>query len=401
MPSKHHFASTKIMEVIKKNHQTQQKSAALVLENGDILWGYGLGVEKAVVGELCFNTSQTGYQEALTDPSYTKQIITFTFPHIGIVGTNSKDTESKKIYADGCIINQPVDFYSSWRGEQDLNSFFIENNIPCLYGVDTRYITKKLVAEGAMKVALINFGQKKETLKAFNDEIKNWSGLENLDLAKIVSTNNIYDWKENTWSYRKKYNERKKYKVTCLDFGIKHNILRNLYENKLEPTVLNLSSSYDEILETKPDGIFLSNGPGDPYATGEKIIYTLKKLIDLEIPIFGICLGHQILSLALDAKTKKMFQGHRGSNHPVKNLSNNVVEITSQNHGFEVDRESFSKDLIETHVSLFDGTNEGLKHTKLPIFSVQYHPEASPGPHDSHYLFSDFYNLINKHAKKN
>ena len=401
MPSKHHFASTKIMEVIKKNLQTQQKSAALVLENGDILWGYGLGVEKAVVGELCFNTSQTGYQEALTDPSYTKQIITFTFPHIGIVGTNSKDTESKKIYADGCIINQPLDFYSSWRGEQDLNSFFIENNIPCLYGVDTRYITKKLVAEGAMKVALINFGQKKETLKAFNDEIKNWSGLENLDLAKIVSTNNIYDWKENTWSYRKKYNERKKYKVTCLDFGIKHNILRNLYENKLEPTVLNLSSSYDEILETKPDGIFLSNGPGDPYATGEKIIYTLKKLIDLEIPIFGICLGHQILSLALDAKTKKMFQGHRGSNHPVKNLSNNVVEITSQNHGFEVDRESFSKDIIETHVSLFDGTNEGLKHTKLPIFSVQYHPEASPGPHDSHYLFSDFYNLINKHAKKN
>ena len=401
MPSKHHFASTKIMEVIKKNHQTQQKSAALVLENGDILWGYGLGVEKAVVGELCFNTSQTGYQEALTDPSYTKQIITFTFPHIGIVGTNSKDTESKKIYADGCIINQPVDFYSSWRGEQDLNSFFIENNIPCLYGVDTRYITKKLVTEGAMKVALINFGQKKETLKTFNDEIKNWSGLENLDLAKIVSTNNIYDWKENTWSYRKKYNERKKYKVTCLDFGIKHNILRNLYENKLEPTVLNLSSSYDEILETKPDGIFLSNGPGDPYATGEKIIYTLKKLIDLEIPIFGICLGHQILSLALDAKTKKMFQGHRGSNHPVKNLSNNVVEITSQNHGFEVDRESFSKDILETHVSLFDGTNEGLKHTKLPIFSVQYHPEASPGPHDSHYLFSDFYNLINKHAKKN
>ena len=401
MPSKHHFASTKIMEVLKKNYQTQQKSAALVLENGDILWGYGLGVEKAVVGELCFNTSQTGYQEALTDPSYTKQIITFTFPHIGIVGTNSKDTESKKIYADGCIINQPVDFYSSWRGEQDLNSFFIENNIPCLYGVDTRYITKKLVAEGAMKVALINFGQKKETLKAFNDEIKNWSGLENLDLAKIVSTNNIYDWKENTWSYRKKYNERKKYKVTCLDFGIKHNILRNLYENKLEPTVLNLSSSYDEILETKPDGIFLSNGPGDPYATGEKIIYTLKKLIDLEIPIFGICLGHQILSLALDAKTKKMFQGHRGSNHPVKNLSNNVVEITSQNHGFEVDRESFSKDILETHISLFDGTNEGLKHTKLPIFSVQYHPEASPGPHDSHYLFSDFYNLINKHAKKN
>ena len=191
------------------------------------------------------------------------------------------------------------------------------------------------------------------------------------------------------------------FNVTCLDFGVKHNILRNLKKYNLNPTVLNLSSSFDEIKDTKPDGIFLSNGPGDPYATGGKIITTLKKLIEIEIPIFGICLGHQILSLALNAKTKKMFQGHRGSNHPVKNLKNNFVEITSQNHGFEVDRNSFSKDIIETHISLFDGTNEGLKHKDFPVFSVQYHPEASPGPHDSHYLFTDFYNLIKKYAKKN
>ena len=189
--------------------------------------------------------------------------------------------------------------------------------------------------------------------------------------------------------------------MTCLDFGIKQNILRNLNDHNLKPTVLNLYSSFDEIIETKPEGIFLSNGPGDPDATGEKIIENLKKLIEIEIPIFGICLGHQILSMALGAKTKKMFQGHRGSNHPVKNLIKNNVEITSQNHGFEVDRETFSKDVIETHISLFDGTNEGLKHKYFPVFSVQYHPEASPGPHDSHYLFSDLYNLIKKYAKKN
>ncbi len=389
------------MEVLKKNYLQNNKSAALVLENGEVLWGYGIGVKKAVVGELCFNTSQTGYQEALTDPSYTKQIITFTFPHIGIVGTNLDDQESKKIYADACIINQPSNFYSNWRADNDFNTFLVNNNIPCLYGIDTRYLTKKLAEEGAIKVALVNFGNTKHSLDRFNEEIKNWSGLENLDLAKIVSTNEKYNWKEKTWKYDGVNKFKNEFKVTCLDFGIKHNILRNLYEHNLNPTVLNLSSDFDDIIKTKPDGIFLSNGPGDPFATGEKIINTLKKLIEINIPIFGICLGHQILSMALGAKTKKMFQGHRGSNHPVKNLINNFVEITSQNHGFEVDRETFSEDIIETHISLFDGTNEGLKHRSLPVFSVQYHPEASPGPHDSHYLFSEFYNLINKYAKKN
>ncbi|OUW95098.1 MAG: carbamoyl phosphate synthase small subunit [Pelagibacteraceae bacterium TMED237] len=389
------------MEVLKKTSQIHNKSAALILENGEVLWGYGLGAKKSVVGELCFNTSQTGYQEALTDPSYAKQIITFTFPHIGIVGTNSEDQESKKIYADGCIINQKINFYSNWRAEKDINAFFIQNNIPCLYGVDTRYLTKKLAEEGAKKAALVYFGEEKESLEIIKDQIRNWSGLENLDLAKVVSTNNKYDWNEGTWSKINNNKNTNSYRVTCLDFGIKHNILRNLHELNLNPTVLNLFSSFEEIIDTKPDGIFLSNGPGDPFATGEKIINTLKKLIDFKIPIFGICLGHQILSMALGAKTKKMFQGHRGSNHPVKNLDKNIVEITSQNHGFEVDKKTFSKDIIETHISLFDGTNEGLKHKHLPVFSVQYHPEASPGPHDSNYLFYEFYELIKKHAKKN
>ncbi len=388
------------MESLKKNLIQPKKTAALVLENGEVLWGYGLGCQKAVIGELCFNTSQTGYQEALTDPSYTKQIITFTFPHIGIVGTNKEDQESKKIFADGCIINQPVNFYSNWRAEVDLNTFFIKHKIPCLYGVDTRYLTKKLSAEGAIKVALVYFGEEQKSMDSLKNEIENWTGLENLDLAKVVSTEKNYDWKETTW-FNKNTNNNKEYNVTCLDFGIKNNILRNLCEYNLNPTVLNLFSNFDEIMNTKPDGIFLSNGPGDPYATGENVIETLKKLIKIEIPIFGICLGHQILSLALNAKTKKMFQGHRGSNHPVKNLTRDFVEITSQNHGFEVDRNTFSDDIIETHVSLFDGSNEGLKHKHLPIFSVQYHPEASPGPHDSHYLFSDFYQLIEKYAKKN
>tara|TARA_Y100000768_G_C23952333_1_gene670887 strand:- start:550 stop:1761 length:1212 start_codon:yes stop_codon:yes gene_type:complete len=402
MPSKHHFASTKIMEVLKKTTQLKNKSAALVLDNGEVLWGYGLGVKKAAVGELCFNTSQTGYQEALSDPSYTKQIITFTFPHIGIVGTNSEDQESKKIHADGCVINQPINFYSNWRAENSLNTYFINNNIPCIYGVDTRYLTKKLSSDGAKKAALINFGENKDSLEALKIQIDQWSGLENLDLAKVVSTTKKYSWNEGTWSNKKQYTEidKKKYRVTCLDFGIKHNILRNLHELNLSSTVLNLSSNFNEILETKPDGIFLSNGPGDPHATSGTIIDTLKKLIDIQIPIFGICLGHQILSIALGAKTKKMYQGHRGSNHPVKNLLSNTVEITSQNHGFEVDRETFSNEIIETHVSLFDGTNEGFKHRNFPIFSVQYHPEASPGPHDSHYLFSDFYKLIKKYAEK-
>ena len=382
-------------------------TAVLILEDGEIFWGIGHGSQSYAIGELCFNTSQTGYQEILTDPSYAKQIITFTFPHIGIVGVNSIDFESTKIHACGCVINQSVSVQSSWRSDKDLDFFFTKNKIACISNIDTRQITRLLAKKGAKKAAIINFGNKEKlsNINKIKKEIDKWSGLKNLDLAKIVSAKSKYNWSEGVWNlennnYEKTQN-KKKYKIDCIDFGIKRNILRNFHKYNFDSIVLNAQSSFDKIMSTCPDGIFLSNGPGDPFATGEYAIKTIKKLTETRIPIFGICLGHQILSLALGAKTKKMFQGHRGGNHPVKNLETNKVEITAQNHGFEVDRKSFPQDIIETHVSLFDNTNEGIRHKKLPIFSVQYHPEASPGPHDSHYLFNQFQLLVKKYAKKN
>ena len=384
---------------LDKTPQLRPPSAALILENGEILWGQGLGAKKAAIAEISFNTSQTGYQETLTDPSYAKQIITFTFPHIGIVGTNLEDSESSKIYAEGCIINQSISTFSNWRAQDDLNTFLKKNDIPCIFNVDTRYLTKKLSNEGAKKAAIVYFGNSKDIIKTLKNTVKDWNGLENLDLASIVSTKERYEWNENIWNSKNiKTENYKNYPIVCLDFGIKHNILRSLKSFNFQTTILNSSSSIDEIMKNNPKGIFLSNGPGDPYATTKVIRSTIMSIIDLKIPIFGICLGHQILSIALNAKTKKMFQGHRGANHPVKNLSNNKVEITSQNHGFEVDRNSFSDEIIETHISLFDGSNEGIKHKSLPIFSVQYHPEASPGPHDSKYLFDEFYKLVDKNA---
>ena len=380
---------------------TNKPNAALILENKKIFWGKGLGAKTAKIGELCFNTSQTGYQEILTDPSYAKQIITFTFPHIGIVGINDLDLESNKIYASGCILNQTSNHHSSWRSNSDIDFFFAQNDTPCITNIDTRYLTKILASNGAMKAAIIHFDEDENTFENLKVKLDKWSGLENLDLASIVSTPSPYKTTEGIWDIKKnKYSENNKavYNISCIDFGIKRNILRNLNSCNFSPTVLPVNSSVDDILKTNPKGIFLSNGPGDPFATGKIIIPTIKELIKRKIPIFGICLGHQILSLALGAKTKKMFQGHRGGNHPVKNLITNQVEITSQNHGFEVDRSSFSNDIIETHVSLFDSTNEGIKHKEFPIFSVQYHPEASPGPHDSHYLFNQFYELVRSHA---
>jgi len=376
-------------------------SAALILENGKVFWGQGMGAKTANIGELCFNTSQTGYQEILTDPSYAKQIITFTFPHIGIVGTNNLDVESNKIHASGCILNQPVHHESSWRCDSNLDFFFVKNNTPCITNVDTRQLTRLLVKQGAIKAAIIHFGKNNDGLGLLSQEVDKWTGLQNLDLASVVTTENTYNWSENIWQLENnRYTKKNKqtFNVTCLDFGIKKNILRNLINSNFSPTVLPSHSSLDSIMKTNPDGIFLSNGPGDPFATSETVAPIIKELIKKEIPIFGICLGHQILSLALGASTKKMFQGHRGGNHPVKNLETSIVEITAQNHGFEVDRSSLPSNVIETHVSLFDGSNEGLKHASLPIFSVQYHPEASPGPHDSHYLFDQFHQLVRKNA---
>ena len=383
---------------IIKNQHLRPPSAALIFDDGEILWGHGLGALKSVIAELCFNTSQTGYQETLTDPSYAKQIITFTFPHIGIVGINDEDLESNKIYAEGCVINQSIEEYSNWRAQYSLSSFLKKNNIPGIIGVDTRYLTRKLAVDGAKKVALIHFGEKKESFDNLQQKLKQWSGLENLDLATSVSARNEYQWNYGLWKQNVKNEKYDNFPIVCLDFGIKQNILRNLKNLNFNPTILPAISTTKEILNKKPKGIFLSNGPGDPDATIKIILPTLKELIDLKIPIFGICLGHQLISLALGGKTKKMYQGHRGANQPVKNLINNNVEITSQNHGFEVERSSLPNEVEETHISLFDGSNEGIRHKIYPVFSVQYHPEASPGPHDSAYLFEEFYNLVKKHA---
>ncbi len=380
------------------NQYLRPITAALIFDDSEILWGNGIGAIKSVVGELCFNTSQTGYQETLTDPSYAKQIINFTFPHIGIVGANNIDSESNHIYAEGCIINQPIGDYSNWRAEKNLDTFLNIHNTPGITGIDTRYLTRKLSKDGAKKVALINFGNNKNNFENLTKNLNQWKGLENLDLASVVSTKKQFNWTETLWGQSKKQKIYKNFPIVCLDFGIKHNILRNLKELNFEPTTLPASSSMGEIMKHNPKGIFLSNGPGDPDATMKVITPTIRELIKSKIPIFGICLGHQLISLALGAKTKKMFQGHRGANQPVKNLINQTVEITSQNHGFEVDRSSLPIEVEETHISLFDGSNEGIKHKNLPIFSVQYHPEASPGPHDSSYLFEEFYNLVNKYA---
>tara|TARA_Y100001970_G_scaffold61036_1_gene77784 strand:+ start:5882 stop:7045 length:1164 start_codon:yes stop_codon:yes gene_type:complete len=381
-----------------KNQHLRPPSAALIFDNGEILLGNGLGALKSVIAELCFNTSQTGYQETLTDPSYAKQIITFTFPHVGIVGTNNEDLESNKIYAEGCVINQSVEEFSNWRAQDSLSSFLKNNNIPAITGIDTRYLTRKLSSEGAQKVALIHFGEKKEDLKNLRQKLKHWDGLENLDLATLVSTKNEYQWDYGLWKNDFNKENYEEFPIVCLDFGIKHNILRSLKNLKFKSTILPALSNIKEILNKKPKGIFLSNGPGDPDATIKLILPTIEEIINLKIPTFGICLGHQLVSLALGAKTKKMHQGHRGANQPVKNLINNTVEITSQNHGFEVDRNSLPSEIQETHISLFDGSNEGIRHKNLPVFSVQYHPEASPGPHDSSYLFKEFYKLVKTRA---
>ena len=383
---------------IIKNQHLRPPSAALIFDDGEILWGHGLGALKSVIAELCFNTSQTGYQETLTDPSYAKQIITFTFPHIGIVGINDEDLESNKIYAEGCVINQSIEEYSNWRAQDSLSSFLKKNNIPGIIGVDSRYLTRKLAVDGAKKVALIHFGEKKESFDNLQKKLKQWSGLKNLDLATSVSATNEYQWNYGLWKQNVKDKKYDNFPIVCLDFGIKQNILRSLKNLNFNPTILPAISTTKEILNKQPKGIFLSNGPGDPDATIKKILPTLKVLIDLKIPIFGICLGHQLISLALGGKTKKMYQGHRGANQPVKNLIDNNVEITSQNHGFEVERSSLPNEVEETHISLFDGSNEGIRHKIHPVFSVQYHPEASPGPHDSAYLFEEFYNLVKKHA---
>ena len=375
----------------------------LVLDNKLVFKGIGLGYQGTSTGEVCFNTSLTGYQEIISDPSYAGQIINFTFPHIGNVGTNNEDLESDKIWTKGVIFNSEITSPSNYRALHTLDEWLKRNQIVGLTGLDTRSLTNLIRDKGAPKGTITNNKKGKFNIKKLTNMSVKWPGLNGLDLAKEVSTKKTYLWKGfKTWKkdvgYKK--NTKKKFKIIAVDYGIKKNILRYFSDYNCEVKVVSCKLTADEIVKLKPDGIFLSNGPGDPAATGKYAIDTVQKLIKLNYPIFGICLGHQILALALNAKTKKMKLGHRGANHPVKNLINNSVEITSQNHGFVVIEKSLSKNIQITHKSLFDNTIEGIKLKNKPVFSVQYHPEANPGPQDSQYLFKNFIQNIKKHAKK-
>jgi carbamoyl-phosphate synthase small subunit len=375
----------------------------LVLENGSFFKGLGFGFESTTVGEICFNTSITGYQEIISDPSYAGQIINFTFPHIGNVGANNEDLESDKIWTRGVIFNSEISNPSNYRSLIHLDRWLKRNKIVGIAGLDTRSLTNFIRDEGAPKGTISFSKQGKFNINKLKNLSISWSGLNNLDLAEKVSTQKNYKWQNfKTWKKEKGSlkNKIKSFKIIAIDYGIKKNILRYFSDFKCEVTVVSCKTSAEKILEMKPDGVFLSNGPGDPAATGKYAIKIIKNLIKKRIPIFGICLGHQILALALGAKTKKMKLGHRGANHPIKNLIRNNVEITSQNHGFEIIKESLPKNIEITHTSLFDNCIEGIRLRNKPVFSVQYHPESNPGPQDSVYLFQEFINNIKKNAKK-
>ena len=387
----------------KKNNSHNFSTGILVFEDGTSFAGNGIGYEGSAVGEVCFNTSITGYQEIITDPSYSDQIINFTFPHIGNVGTNPEDNEADKAWVKGVIFNSDVTEPSNYRSTKKLDNWLKKRKIVGIVGLDTRVITNYIRDKGAPK-GIIQFSRKgKHNLGELLNKSKSWNGLLGLDLAKKVSCKNIYHWSSlKSWDKKRGYtkNKKNKYKVVAIDYGIKKNILRCFSDINCGITVVPADYSSEKIIKLSPDGVFLSNGPGDPAATGRYAIPIIKKLIANKIPIFGICLGHQLLSLALGAKTKKMSLGHRGANHPVKDLSTNKVEITSQNHGFEVDPKSIPGPVKITHKSLFDDCVEGIEVKEKKVFSVQYHPEANPGPQDSKYLFNKFLKNITA-AKKN
>ena len=375
----------------------------LVLEDKTIFKGFGIGYQGTATGEVCFNTSITGYQEIISDPSYASQIINFTFPHIGNVGTNKEDLESDKVWTKGVIFNSEITSPSNYRSLVNLDLWLKKNKIVGITGLDTRGLTNTIRDKGAPK-GTISFSKKSNfNIRKLTNTTSKWSGLKNLDLAEQVTTKKNYVWSGfKTWKKETGYLKNKKYSfhVVAIDYGIKKNILRYFSDLNCKVTVVSCKTSAKDILKLKPNGIFLSNGPGDPAATGKYAIKIIKELIKNNLPVFGICLGHQILALALGAKTKKMKLGHRGANHPVKNLIKDNVEITSQNHGFEIVRESLPKNIEVTHKSLFDNCIEGIRLKNKPIFSVQYHPESNPGPQDSVYLFKEFINNMKKNAKK-
>ena len=381
-------------------------TAVLVLADGTVLEGQGLGATGCAVGEVCFNTAMTGYEEILTDPSYAGQIITFTFPHIGNVGTNEEDIETVNLAATpgarGAILRTTITAPSNYRATRHLDAWLKSRGIVGLCGLDTRALTSLIREKGMPNAVIAHAPDGNFDLPALKAEARAWPGLVGMDLVPMVTSGQRFTWDETPWEWEKGYGrqEQPTYHVVAIDYGIKRNILRQLAGKGCRVTVVPAQTSAEDILALAPDGVFLSNGPGDPAATGQYAVPVIRTLIDTGIPTFGICLGHQMLGIAVGATTKKMHQGHHGANHPVKDLTTGKVEITSMNHGFAVDRESLPANARETHVSLFDGSNCGLALKDRPVFSVQYHPEASPGPRDSHYLFDRFADLMraNKRA---
>jgi carbamoyl-phosphate synthase small subunit len=378
-------------------------TGVLALADGTVLQGIGVGAAGEAVGEVCFNTAMTGYQEILTDPSYMAQIVAFTFPHVGNVGTNLEDIEqmsgSAETAARGAIFRDVPTPPANWRADTDLETWMRRRGVIGLAGVDTRALTKRIRENGMPHGVVAHSPEGQFDLDALVAKARAWTGLVGLDLAKDASCLQPFVYGEGLWSWGEGYEkpgETPKYEVVVVDYGVKRNILRALTSVGARATVVPASTTAEEILARKPDGVLLSNGPGDPAATGEYAVPEIRKLVESGTPVFGICLGHQMLSLALGAKTVKMEQGHHGANHPVKDLTTGKVEIVSMNHGFTVDRDSLPEPVVETHVSLFDGTNAGIALKDKPVFSVQHHPEASPGPTDSLYLFERFAGLMDK-----
>jgi len=374
-------------------------TGVLVLADGSVVWGRGFGAQGTAVGELCFNTSMTGYQEVMTDPSYAGQIVNFTFPHIGNVGTNAQDVEADSAHALGCVVREDVTNPSNFRNEQHFGEWMRGAGRIGLSGVDTRALTRKIRMAGAPNVVIAHDAAGVFDMDALLADARAWTGLEGADLAKDVTRSGQGDWTGGAWTLGEGYAEGGEAKphVVAVDYGAKHNIFRNLVKAGAKVTVVPAQTSLAEILALEPEGVFLSNGPGDPAATGAYAVPVIQGLLDADVPMFGICLGHQMLALAAGAKTTKMHQGHRGANHPVQRLTGDqtgLVEITSMNHGFAVDGDTLPDGVTPTHVSLFDGSNCGIEIDGKRAFGVQYHPEASPGPMDSFYLFEKFVGML-------
>lgn len=380
--------------------QPDGATGVLVLADGSVAWGRGFGAAGAAVGEVCFNTAMTGYQEVMTDPSYAAQIVTFTFPHIGNVGTNAEDMESHDTPgAVGCVVREDVTEPANFRSAGTFQQWMEKQGKIGISGLDTRALTRRIRMSGAPNAVIAHDPKGEFDIPALIERAKTWPGLEGMDLARVVTRDGQESWEGSVWHLGKGYGRSphdKRPHVVAMDFGAKDNIFRNLVKAGAAVTVVPAETSLETILELKPDGVFLSNGPGDPAATGAYAVPVIQKLLERDLPIFGICLGHQMLALAAGARTTKMHQGHRGANHPVKRIEDGVVEITSMNHGFAVDNTpgALGENVIETHVSLFDGSNCGIAVKGKRAFGVQYHPEASPGPQDSFYLFEKFVGML-------